>query len=101
MKGVQEKESSLLIADSDPRDGFFYLPLTPMTDPYIVVHVIITGQSNRTGILYELHITVTYSRANLVALTSECIVKRVICKTWRGTLANTTRETGYRDIGGC
>ena len=20
--------------DNDPRDGFFYLPLTPMTDPY-------------------------------------------------------------------
>ena len=31
---------------------------------------------------------VIYSRAFLVAVTSECRVKRVICKTWTGTLAN-------------
>ena len=53
MKAVQEKESvmgvkkkpslviavwhhsaSLVMTDSDPRDGIFYLPLTPMIDPY-------------------------------------------------------------------
>ena len=27
-------------------------------------------------------------RAILVAVTSKCIVKRVFCKTWTGTLAN-------------
>ena len=59
MKGVQGKESiidvrgrqknlyhaitvwhhsaSLVIPDRDPRDGFF-LPLTPMTDPNIILH---------------------------------------------------------------
>ena len=31
---------------------------------------------------------VIYSRAILVAVTSECGVKRAICKTWTGTLAN-------------
>ena len=56
MKSVQENESimgvrdrwknpslaitvwhhmtSLVMPDSDPRDGCFYLPLTPMIDPY-------------------------------------------------------------------
>ena len=44
MKGAQEKESIMgmsgrqknpsLKPDSDPRDGFFYLPLTPMIDRY-------------------------------------------------------------------
>ena len=29
-----------------------------------------------------------YSRAVLVAVTSECRVKRFNCKTWIGTLAN-------------
>ena len=29
-----------------------------------------------------------YSRAILVAVTSECRVKMVICKTWTATLAN-------------
>ena len=38
--------------------------------------------------LYEIQLTVIYSRAILVAVTSECRVKRVICKTWTGTLAN-------------
>ena len=32
--------------------------------------------------------TVIYSRAILVTVTSESSVKRVICKTWTGTLAN-------------
>ena len=31
---------------------------------------------------------VFYSRATLVTVTSECRVKRVICKTWSWTLAN-------------
>ena len=30
----------------------------------------------------------TYRRAILTAVTSECSLKRVICKTWTGTLAN-------------
>ena len=56
MKGVQENESimgvrgryknlslaitvwhhkaSLVMPDSDPREGFFCLPITPMIDPY-------------------------------------------------------------------
>ena len=25
--------------DSDPRDGFFYLPLKPMIDPYIILSI--------------------------------------------------------------
>ena len=29
-----------------------------------------------------------YSHTSLVAVISECRVKRVICKTWTGTLAN-------------
>ena len=36
--------------------------------------------------LDEIHVTVIYSCAILVAVTSECSV--VICKTWTGTLAN-------------
>ena len=38
--------------------------------------------------MYEIQVTVIYSRAILVAVTSERHVKRVICKTWTGTLAN-------------
>ena len=34
-------------------------------------------------------VTVVYSRTILFALTLECIVKWVICKTWTGTLENT------------
>ena len=37
---------------------------------------------------YEIQVTVIYSRAILVAVTSEARVKRVVCKTWTGTLAN-------------
>ena len=33
-------------------------------------------------------VTVMFSRAILVTPTSECRVKRIICKTWTGTLAN-------------
>ena len=40
------------------------------------------------GSLDEIQVTVIYSRAILVAVMSECCVKRVICKTWTGTLAN-------------
>ena len=40
--------------------------------------------------LYEIQVTVIYSHAILVAVTSECRVKRVICKNWTGTLANRT-----------
>ena len=39
MKGMQEKNSSLVclvMADSDPRDGYFYLSLTPMIESYFI-----------------------------------------------------------------
>ena len=42
--------------------------------------------SNRA--LDEIQITLIYSRAILVAVTSECSVKGVVCKTWTGTLAD-------------
>ena len=38
--------------------------------------------------LYKIQITVIYNHAILVAVTSECHVKRVISKTWTGTLVN-------------
>ena len=38
--------------------------------------------------IYKIQVTAIYSRAILVALTSEDSVKKVICKTWSGTLAN-------------
>ena len=31
---VWHHSASLVMPDSEPRDGFFYLPLTPMIDPY-------------------------------------------------------------------
>ena len=31
---VWHHPTSLVMPDSDPWDGFFYLPLTPMIDPY-------------------------------------------------------------------
>ena len=37
---VWHHSASLLMPDSDPRDGFFYLPLTPMLDPYISYSVV-------------------------------------------------------------
>ena len=40
--------------------------------------------------LYEIQVTVIYSLAILVAVTSDCRVSRVICKTWTGTLAKRT-----------
>ena len=43
-------------------------------------------KSNRA--LNEIHVMVIYSRDILVIVTSECHVKRVIYKTWTGTLAN-------------
>ena len=53
----------------------------------VVVHVIISDQLNQTARLYEIQ-TVIYDRAILVAVTSECRVKRIICKTWIGTWGN-------------
>ena len=52
------------------------------------VHVIIIEPWNQTAHLYEIQVTVIYSRAILVTVMSEYQVKRVICKTWTGTLAN-------------
>ena len=50
--------------------------------------MVIIDQWNQTARLHEIQVTVIYSRAILVAVTSECRVKRVICKTWIETLAN-------------
>ena len=38
--------------------------------------------------LYKIQVRVIYSHAVLVAVMSECCVKRVICKIRTGTLAN-------------
>ena len=42
--------------------------------------------------MYDNRVTIIYNRAIFVAVTSECRVKRVICKAWTelsaGTLAN-------------
>ena len=54
----------------------------------VVGHVIIIDQWNPTKRLYGIQVTVIYSRAVVVTVTSECRVMRVICKTWIGTLAN-------------
>ena len=54
----------------------------------VVVHVIITDKCNA---LDETQVTIIYSRAILVAVTSEWCWQRAICKTWNetfGTLAN-------------
>ena len=37
--------------------------------------------------MYKIQVTALYSRAILVAVTSECSEKRVIGKTWTGTIA--------------
>ena len=52
----------------------------------VVVHVVIIDQLNQTA--RKPKSTVIYSRAILVAETSESSVKMVICKIWTGTLAN-------------
>ena len=44
----------------------------------------------------QVKVTVIYSRAILVAVRQECNVKRVICKTWTGTLANITTQIRRR-----
>ena len=54
----------------------------------VIVHVIIIDQWNQTARLYEIQVTIIFNRAILVALTSECRIKRVICQTWTGILTN-------------
>ena len=49
---------------------------------------------------------VIYSRAILIAVASECSVKRVFCKAWTGTLANSADpdqrpQNGASDQGLC
>ena len=46
--------------------------------------MIVMDQWNQTACLYEIQVTVIYSHAILVTVTSGCGVKRVIC----GTLAD-------------
>ena len=55
-----------------------------------VVHVIITDQYNQSVCLYKIQVMAIYCRVILVTVMSECCVKRFICKTWIGTLANST-----------
>ena len=50
--------------------------------------MIVIDQWNSTTRLYKIQIMVIYSHAILVAVTSECSVKRVICKTWTRTVEN-------------
>ena len=38
VRGQTEKSASLVMPDNNPRDGFFYLSLTPMIDFYILAH---------------------------------------------------------------
>ena len=47
----------------------------------VVVYVIIIDQWSSATRLYNIQLTVIYSHAILVTMTSECNVKRVICKT--------------------
>ena len=49
--------------------------------------MIIIDPQSQTIRLYEHQVTVINSRASLVAVTSECHVKRVICKMLTGALA--------------
>ena len=50
--------------------------------------MIVIDQWHQTVRLYESQITVIYSRAILVTVTSECREKRFVCKTWTDTFAN-------------
>ena len=59
----------------------------------VVVHVIIIDQ------MYEIRVTVMFSRATLVTVTSECRVKMVIYKTLAGTLANCGLRSVTEDCG--
>ena len=43
---------------------------------------------NRPANLYKILVTVIYSGTMLVTVTSECLVKKVICKSWTGKLVN-------------
>ena len=54
----------------------------------VVVHMIVIDQWNHIVRLYEIQVRVIYSCAILVAVMSEFCVKRIIWKTWTGTLAN-------------
>ena len=54
----------------------------------VVVHRIITDQWSQTTCKYKFQATVIYSHPILVTVMSKCHVKRVIGKTWTGTLAN-------------
>ena len=54
----------------------------------VIVHVMIIDQWNQTTCLYAVQGTVIYSHTILVAVMSECRAKRLIRKSWTGTLAN-------------
>ena len=45
----------------------------------------------------RIQVTVIDSRAILVAVTSECCAKRVICKTWTGLSAGTLANNADSD----
>ena len=50
--------------------------------------MIINELCNQNYRLDEIQVTVIYNCAILVTVTSECHVKRVICKTWTEALAD-------------
>ena len=54
----------------------------------VVVCMIIIEQCNQTKHLCKIQVMVIYSSTFLVSVTSECSVKRSICQTRTGTLAN-------------
>ena len=57
----------------------------------VCVHVIIINKWNQTARLYEIQVTLIYSRASLVAVTSVCRVKRII-STQARTLVNSADQ---------
>ena len=54
----------------------------------VVAHVIIIDLWNQSARLYEIQVIIIYIAALFLSLTPERRVKRVICKTWTETLAN-------------
>ena len=65
-----------------------YVYLKHFLKVIVIPKVIIIDQLNQTACLYEIQVTVIYSRAILVTEATDRRVKRVICKTWTRTLAN-------------
>ena len=71
----------------------------------VVVHVIINDQWNQTARLYEIQMTVIYSHTILVAVTSECPVKKLSAKPglehWQTVQTQIRRRSTRRLIRVC